>query len=108
MISNYIKYRRLGLRNAWQIANMPLLVEKLAWYIAVAVISMSVYAAYENTLLIRLDQQAVELHDRYVNLSLENKALKKIVASCVGPREGSIWIGDTLYLCGVANTGIKK
>jgi hypothetical protein len=66
------------------------------------------YQANARTIQMRLDQQAAMLHDRHVNLSLENKALKKIVASCVGPKEGSIWIGDKLYMCGIANTGISK
>lgn len=104
----YLRYKRKGLRRAWHLADMNSFSESVFKLFAVIIATSSIYAAHSNTVQMRLDQQAVELHDRYVNLSLTNKELKKIVAACVGPREGVIWIGDTMYMCGIANTGIKK
>lgn len=104
----YLMYKRKGLRRAWRLAGMDSFSERVLKLFAVIITIGSIYAAHSNTVQTRLDQQAAELHDRYVNLSLTNKELKKIVAACVGPREGVIWIGDMMYMCGISNTGIKK
>lgn len=104
----YLRYKRKGLRRAWHLAGMDSISARIFKFFAIVLIAGSIYAAHSNTIQMRLDQQAVELHDRYVDLSLTNKELKKIVAACVGPREGVIWIGDMMYMCGIANTGIKK
>lgn len=104
----YLRYKRKGLRRAWHLAGMDSFSARIFKFFAIVLITGSIYAAHSNTIQMRLDQQAVELHDRHVNMSLENKELKKIVASCVGPRDGSIWIGDTMYMCGISNTGIRK
>jgi len=108
MIRQFLHYRRIGLRRAWHLARMDILARTVIKVAIVLIVLASIYQANVNTIQMRLDQQAVMLHDRHVNMSLENKALKKIVASCVGPKEGSIWIGDVMYMCGIANTGIKK
>ena len=35
-------------------------------------------------------------------------ALTKIVAACLGDKDGAIYIGNELHLCGISPTGIKR
>jgi len=38
----------------------------------------------------------------------EIKALRKIVASCLGDKDGPIWVGNELYLCKAVSTGYRS
>lgn len=94
--------------SAWCLARMDILARTIVKTVIALIVLASIYKVIANTTQMRLDQQAAMLHERHVNMSLENDELKKIVASCVGPKEMPIWIGDELFMCGIASTGIKK
>lgn len=41
-------------------------------------------------------------------LRAENAALKELLTRCLSRGDNPVWIGDELWFCGSAPTGIKK
>lgn len=104
----YREYRRQGLRRAWSMAGMWLVTWSAIQYLAVVAAAVTFWAlasqqvqavneAADNRVAAKLTLQEAEIHE-----------LRKIVAACLGDRDGVVWIGDRQHLCGIAETGVKR
>lgn len=104
----YLEYRRQGLRRAWRLAGMwPIARQVATGFVAgvaivatVAVASSQAQAiqdAADNRVAAKVSRQAGEI-----------AALSKLLAACLGDRDGALWIGGELHLCHAVPTGIRQ
>jgi len=104
----YRNYAKKNLRNAWQLAGMPNALDRLvgiAVKIIFAVLVLYGISDYANAAREQeTDRQTATMQAQ----AREIEALRKVLAACLGDREGALWIDKTLFLCGISNTGIQK
>lgn len=104
----YREYSRQGLRSAWSLAGMWQVTWSATKYAAVVAAAITFWAlasqqvqavneAADNRVAAKLSTQEAEIQE-----------LRKIVAACMGDRDGVIWIGNRQHLCGIAETGVKR
>lgn len=107
-LQNYLHLRRLGIRGAWGMANMGPVAGRVAWFIlwlcAMVICLVSVQLRIESARLDGGKTAEVALAERAAEIG----ALTKIVTACLGDKDGAIYIGNELYLCGISPTGIKR
>lgn len=104
----YRQYRRQRLTNAWWLAGMPNVMDKLvgaAIKIGFVVMCLYLMSDYANSAAAtaRLDQAATVERQ-----NAEMSAMKRIIAACMGDKEGALYIGDELHLCRAVPIGIKR
>lgn len=86
-IKAYLKLRRLGIRDAWEISGMSDVCDSLVGYTCLVVcLAMAVYFAID-----------------YKSEYTQN--LEKALALCVSEEYKPIKIGDEWFLCGVNKLG---
>lgn len=101
------EYRRQGLRRAWRLSGMPRFSRQVAaGFIAGASIvsgiaalssqAQAIQEAADNRVAARVSSQAGEI-----------EALRRLLSSCLGDKEGALFIGGELYLCRAVPTGIR-
>jgi len=108
MFENYLHLRALGVRRAWCLSGMNTVARRLLvlvfWFM---VLTLCVTAAH-----LRIEHATNEARHAVGEVvssqAAEIKALSNILASCLGDKEGAIYIGGELYLCGASRTGIKR
>lgn len=104
----YREYRRQGLRRAWSIAGMG----SVAW--AVARVMLLGMAFTASVAFLASQAQAIQstadnrVAARLANQAGEIDALRRIVAACLGDRDGTLFIGGELHLCRAVPTGVKQ
>ena len=104
MNSHYSVLRSKGLKSgiAWAMSGLPSFGQILEFIDRVIVALL--IAAFFLILMSYLDNQYTAKHSA---LKAENHQLAKIVAKCLGDREGALMIGGELYLCRAIPTGVK-
>lgn len=107
-LQNYLHLRRLGIRGAWGMASMGSVVARAFWFIlwlcAMVICLVSVQLQIESARLDGGKTAEAALAERAAEIG----ALTKIVTACLGDKDGAIYIGNELYLCGISPTGIKR
>lgn len=104
----YREYRRQGLRQAWHYAGMAPVAWSVAKYVAVVAAALAIAVA-----LSRQAEAIQEAADNRVAAKVssqagEIEALRRILAACLGDRDGAIFIGGELHLCRAVPTGIRQ
>lgn len=80
---SYLKLRRLGIRDAWQISGMSDIGDKLVGYTCViCAIAVAAYFVFDYK-------------------SGYTKELEKILALCLDDTYHPVKIGDDLFMCGI-------
>ena len=102
----YNAYRSLGLtrRMSFDLSGLRAAVLPTLQYLTVVAFAVllwlfasGVYAAAEDRVAGRLDESTAEI-----------AALRKIVAACLGDREGALYLDGELHLCRAVPTGVMK
>jgi len=104
MNTHYNALRNKGLRSriAWAMAGLPSL-EQILEFIDRVVVALLI-CGFFLILMSYLDDQYTKKHSA---LKSENAELTKIVARCLGDKEGALMIGGELYLCRAIPTGVR-
>ena len=108
MFKNYLHLSALGVRRAWCLSGMNTVVLRLAvpmfWLMVIALWAVAANFHIEHA----ADEARHAVLEVVSDQAAEIKALSTILASCLGDKDGAIYIGDELYLCGASRTGIKR
>lgn len=102
----YREYRRQGLRRAWELSGMR--VASLAAGRVVLLAAMSAAAAVSVSKQAEAIQEAADNRVAATIASQigEIEEMRRIIAACLGYKEGAIFIGGELHLCKAVPTGI--
>lgn len=104
----YREYRRQGLRRAWSYAGMSPVAWSVAKYVAAGALSIAaavlashqaeaINLAADNRVAAKVATQAGEIEQ-----------LRRLLAACLGDKEGAIFIGGELHLCRAVPTGVRQ
>ena len=106
--ATYRQYRRQRLTNAWWLAGMPGAMDKLVGAtLKVVFVGLCLYlmSDYANSAAATARQDQATTVERQ---NAEMDAMKRIIAACMGDKEGALYIGDELHLCKAVPTGVKR
>ena len=90
----YLRLRRMGLRNAWQLSGMPEFTMSVLKYAGAVALAFGLWLLTGH----RVDAAVA-------NKDAEIVELRKIVAACVGDKYGTLKIGDEWFICGIDPIG---
>lgn len=107
-IRTYRNLRAKGLRRAWEISGMNEIGDRsvgiVCWIVVIAG-ALFLLSEQANALQESADNRAAA---KVTAQAGEIEELRKIVAACLGDREGALFIGGELHLCRAVPTGIKQ
>lgn len=107
-ITKYRQYRRLRLRNAWNLADM----DRTAARVALVVVVLALIGAALGLLVseARAIERATEQRSAATIVDQQQLITKmtKFLNACLGERAGAFWIGERLVLCNAVDTGERR
>lgn len=104
----YREYRRQGLRQAWHYAGMGPVAWSVAKYAAIVASAVAIAVALSRQAEAIQDAADNRVAAKVSNQAGEIEELRRLLAACLGNREGALWIGGELHLCRAVPTGIRQ
>jgi len=99
--NQYLEYRNQGFKHAWELAGMTnAMLNLVTRIVIVAVITLGIYGGIQYI----EDSREAAIHDS----KKYSEALEKVLAKCLGDREGVVVIGEDYYFCKAIPIGVKS
>lgn len=109
--SNYLAYRRLRLRDAWRIANASAGMHQVVYPALRGMFIAALLIFAYNVVSARVEAGQLEADNRMAARLAKQagyiKQLEATLANCLRRGDHPITIGDEIWFCGAANTGLK-